>query len=325
MRVSIAMCTYNGERFLEEQLQSIFSQSHQIDELIVCDDGSKDKTISILQQFKQKVPFLVKIHINQINLGSSKNFEQCIMMCNGDIILFCDQDDIWMGERVVKTIQYFASNPSQLAVFSNASVIDEDSQFLNTTAWNEVQFTSEKQHQWRSDGSFFVLINGYIVTGATLAIRKEAISEILPIPNLYKELIHDGWIALWLSLKNQIGFMDESLIYYRQYSSQQVGFGGNRTYITFKNRFTRPRAEKLEPIRKRYYEAEQLFNYLKNKPEVPKDKLQLLETRKNHYKFRSNLSENRFSRILPILRNVDNYKQFESKQWWNPFFGDMFE
>jgi glycosyltransferase involved in cell wall biosynthesis len=98
--ISVALCTYNGEEFLPKQLDSIKQQTCQVHELIVCDDGSRDATLTILEKFKDSVPFPVHIHQNSSNLGSSKNFEQCLQKCSGEIIFLCDQDDVWMPNKV---------------------------------------------------------------------------------------------------------------------------------------------------------------------------------------------------------------------------------
>src|SRR5690606_8953402 len=83
MMISVAMCTYNGEKYLAEQLESILRQDHPVDELVVCDDGSSDRTIAILNEFAQKAPFVVGIHVNEKNLGSTKNFEKALTLCQG--------------------------------------------------------------------------------------------------------------------------------------------------------------------------------------------------------------------------------------------------
>jgi len=86
--ISVALCTYNGERFLGQQLASIKNQSTPVHELVICDDGSTDRTFEIIETFQKSVDFPVILHTNATNLGSSKNFEKCIQACSGDIV-FC--------------------------------------------------------------------------------------------------------------------------------------------------------------------------------------------------------------------------------------------
>src|SRR4051794_15860948 len=95
---SVAMCTYNGARFIGAQLASVAAQTRTPDELIVCDDRSTDETVAIVQKFADSAPFRVRLHVNEENLGSTKNFERAVSLCEGDLIALCDQDDVWLPE-----------------------------------------------------------------------------------------------------------------------------------------------------------------------------------------------------------------------------------
>src|SRR3989339_673267 len=100
MNISIAMCTYNGEKYIEQQLNSFLTQTILPNELVICDDCSKDKTIEILQEFSKKAKFPVRIYLNEKNLGSTKNFEKAIGLSKGDIIFCSDQDDVWHNQKI---------------------------------------------------------------------------------------------------------------------------------------------------------------------------------------------------------------------------------
>lgn len=126
LTISIAMCTYNGERFIQEQLDSFLKQSRLPDELVVCDDGSQDMTISILEDFCRRAPFPVRIFINSANLGYSRNFEKAMSICRGDIIAFSDQDDVWKPQKLARFEHFFKERPKVGCVFCNASLVDEE-------------------------------------------------------------------------------------------------------------------------------------------------------------------------------------------------------
>ena len=98
--VSIALCTYNGERFLDAQLTSLAEQSHRPDEVVICDDDSSDGTLGIIQAFADTAPFKVRVFRNSQNLGYVKNFEKAVSLCQGDVIFMCDQDDVWHPEKI---------------------------------------------------------------------------------------------------------------------------------------------------------------------------------------------------------------------------------
>ena len=110
MKLSVALCTYNGEKYIKEQLESILNQTVAIDEIIICDDRSNDKTTAIIEQFQAEYPDKISLHKNHANLGSTKNFEKSISICTGDYIFLSDQDDIWKANKVEKIIQYFLLN-----------------------------------------------------------------------------------------------------------------------------------------------------------------------------------------------------------------------
>src|SRR5580698_1985958 len=100
MKLSVALCTYNGERFLPEQLASIREQSRLPDELVICDDASADQSVAIATRFAERAPFPVRIEANSRNLGSTPNFARAIELCNGDAIVLSDQDDVWLPDKL---------------------------------------------------------------------------------------------------------------------------------------------------------------------------------------------------------------------------------
>ena len=122
--ISIAMCTYNGDRFLREQSESILNQTRLPDHLIVCDDGSTDTTRSLLEQFARKSPFPVELRFNSRNLGVTRNFEQALMACRSDFIALCDQDDLWHPRKLERLTEVLEANPQAGFACSNAELID---------------------------------------------------------------------------------------------------------------------------------------------------------------------------------------------------------
>lgn len=325
--VSVALCTFNGARYLPEQLASIQAQTRPVDELIVCDDGSTDETPRIVADFAGRVEFPVRFEVNQPRLGSTKNFENALRRCRGDVLLLCDQDDRWSPERVARTLAYLDEHPEMDAVFSNARVMDGESRPTGRTIWEEVQFTPDLQQRWLRGEAHEILFNGYVVTGATLAMRRHALDLVVPFPIRFEKLIHDGWIALVLALKGTIGFVDEELIWYRRHAQQQVGFGPQNRWITLWERLTRSRREKLAPLQKRADELALLYELLRAKAELPSEKLAQLRLLRDHYRMRATLPPSRWQRIRPVWNDVRNgFYEFSSRRhWWRPALGDLFE
>src|SRR6266542_888200 len=110
MKISVAIGTYNGEKFLNVQLESILQQTIPVHEIIVCDDHSGDDTINILREFEVSYPSLLKIFANEKNLGVVKNFEKAISLCTGNIIFLADQDDVWNNNKVESVLNFFRNN-----------------------------------------------------------------------------------------------------------------------------------------------------------------------------------------------------------------------
>lgn len=324
--ISVALCTYNGEKYLPEQLESIRQQSVPVDELVVCDDGSQDGTLDILHKLAGEVYFPVRIYKNETTLGSTKNFEKCLLLCRGDIIFCCDQDDAWRSDRVEKQTRYLRDHPDIDAVFSNALVMDDDSRPTGSTIWQEVQFTAGQQRRWQSGRAHEILYGGFVVTGATLALRRSCLERLLPFPTHIPRLIHDAWIALTLSLESKIDFIAEPLVSYRMHASQQVGFGGKTEPVRMKDRMSRDRTEKLAPIQEKADNAHEVYLHLREVSFVPREKLIKLFLRHRHFQRRATLPQNRLLRVIPVIKEVfaDRYK-FSSKDWWLPALGDILE
>lgn len=324
--ISVALCTYNGTSFLGEQLASIRYQSRPVDELVVCDDRSTDGTVSLLQEFAASAPFPVQIYVNEANLGSTKNFEKALTLCRGDVVFCCDQDDVWRADKVQLLTEYLATHPTHEAVFSNARIIDDASQPVGRTIWEEIEFDSARQADWRAGRGYETLFGSYVVTGATLALRRRVLPGLMPFPTELPELIHDGWIALVLSLTDAIGFVDEPLIDYRRHTQQQVGFGKKARWVTFQDRLNRDRNEKLAPLRAKAEHATVLDALLRRVPGVPTEKLEALRQRRAHYEHRAALPAARWRRLVPIWQEWRRGRYpMSSPQWWRPVLGDLLE
>ncbi len=178
LSISIAMATYNGARYLQAQLDSFLEQTRQPDELVVCDDGSTDSTIDILERFQQDAPFTVKIHRNEMNLGFTKNFEKALLKCSSDVVFLSDQDDIWFSTKVEVVMKAFLANPGKLLVVHDGNLVGEK------LDWHGATMLGQVKSGYRASDS--------LVTGALTAMRAEFFSYALPIPT--GVVGHDVWL-----------------------------------------------------------------------------------------------------------------------------------
>ena len=221
MKTSVALCTYNGEKFLAQQLESILNQTVLVDEIVVCDDGSTDNTVSILENYRKEHPNTIKIYKNEKNLRSVKNFEKAISLCNNEIIFLSDQDDVWKENKVEKILIFFNENPNKNSVCTNGKGIDEQGRILDKlTIWDTPQILRNSN----IEVNFFNII-AYIeniATGAGMAFRKNIIGKIVPFPS-HEGFHHDEWIALVTSHEKSFDMIDDKLFFYRVHPEQQVG------------------------------------------------------------------------------------------------------
>lgn len=216
MRVSVALCTYNGRPFLSEQLDSILSQSLPPDEIVVFDDNSSDGTREILDDYADEYPDTFDINCNDETNGVVKNFERCIQACSGDIIALSDQDDVWRENKLERQVQVFRRHDPLLA-FHNSTVTD---QYLSPKSdlWSEVSYSAGRVRH--PETALIELVRRNVVQGATACLSSQLISEITPIPSMWS---HDYYIALIATLRGGIYDIDEELLRYRQHEKQVLG------------------------------------------------------------------------------------------------------
>lgn len=223
--ISIALCTYNGEKYIAEQLRSIFNQTLLPDEIVISDDDSKDRTIEIIEELKKETTIDIKTFVNKPSLGVYKNFEQAILKCSGDIILCSDQDDIWKKEKIEKTVNKL--NEGNILAFCNASVVLNDIEHYVAPLWNKKQIKEKKDLPYKS----FVM-KGTSAAGCLMAFKKELVNKIIPFPD---EIYHDDWLVTCGAILGKIGIVDEELMYYRQHGDNVVGIKRGNKLSYFKS------------------------------------------------------------------------------------------
>ena len=220
LSLSVALCTYNGERYLPEQLESLAGQSVLPGELVLCDDGSTDGTLALAERFAEHAPFPVRVVRNAKNLGSTENFAHCIGLCQGDVIALADQDDIWLPQKLEILLRTFEDDPTVTCAFSNAALMDAHSQLTGEDAWTRFLFTPALRAQIAAGDALDVLLQVPVVTGAAAAFRATAARAALPISRPW---IHDAWLATVAALLGRVVPVEPSLIQYRIHGAQQLG------------------------------------------------------------------------------------------------------
>ena len=207
--ISIAMATYNGEKFIREQLDSILAQTITDWELIVCDDVSTDFTIAILEEYAKK-DRRIQIHKNKVNLGFKRNFEKAISLCSGDYIALCDQDDIWYSNHL--EVLYNQIGNHSLSI-GNSDIVDVNNQYLNKRMSD-----TDGIHCIRKDTKLLLYREFFYANpfqGASMLLKKDFALRCIPIPN--EVHYHDTWISICACFADGLIYTYNPITRYRQH------------------------------------------------------------------------------------------------------------
>lgn len=221
--ISVAVVTYNGERYLEEQLDSILANLKAEDELVVSDDGSTDKTMDILTKYARQD---VRVHVEEgPGQGVIANVEHALSCCRGDYIFLADQDDVWMPDKAERVMAVMKER--------NAVLVVHDARVMDAGCC-KVIMPSFFDYRHSGKGAFKNIVkNTYM--GCCMAFSREALSCVLPIP---KDIpMHDQWIGVKCDLKyRRTVFLREQLILYRRHDGNVSDFSRNGVGTMIKNR-----------------------------------------------------------------------------------------
>ena len=213
-KVSIAVATFNGAKFIVEQLESLARQSYPPHEVVVSDDCSTDGTVELIAAFAKDAPFEIRIVRNEVNRGYRDNFMHAASLCKSPIVAFCDQDDIWHADKLLETVKYF-EDPAVKLVHHNANIIDAEGRFLRV-ALNS-RMLSERQAP-----RYFALGFTEVFRGELLAfsqLRDLSVDHQKPS----QKLAHDQWIFFLAAALGKVVFIDKSLVDYRQHAQNAYG------------------------------------------------------------------------------------------------------
>jgi glycosyltransferase involved in cell wall biosynthesis len=209
--ISVVLATYNGEKYLREQLDSIFSQDYSNFEVIASDDCSSDATVEILDEYSKR--YNLCWSVNERNLGFIRNFEGVMLKAGGEYLALCDQDDLWLSDKL-SVLSNLLIEKDALLVYSNAELIDGEGVSLNQDIW-----TSSRTIPERCASHEVFYLNNY-VTGCTVMFRRELLELVTPFPIC---ICHDWWLAYVSSYYGRIAWTERQLVKYRQHGANVIG------------------------------------------------------------------------------------------------------
>ncbi|MCR6663106.1 MAG: glycosyltransferase family 2 protein [Luteimonas sp.] len=322
MRVSVALCTYNGARFLGEQLDSLLAQVRIPDEIVVTDDASTDDTFDRLRAFSERASgdgIDVDLRRNPGNVGFAANFDATLRRTTGDIVFLCDQDDLWHPDKLARMLAEFERRPRLGLLHTDARLVDADGRDTGCGLFEALEMTRAEIEAEHAGRAFDVLLRRNTVTGATAAIRRQALVDALPVPPGW---VHDEWLALRCSLSWEVDCLEWASIDYRQHGGNQIGMR-RRTLREKLAGIDRPKRVFMADV------ADRLQLFLQRCDDagldLPADKRAEIEARIAHARFRAALPVAAFARLLALLGEVRTGRYGRYSSGWRSIASDVMD
>ncbi len=321
LNVTVALCSYNGEAFLAEQLASLAEQTRLPDEVVIGDDHSTDSTLELIDTFRKTAPFPVRVLEKNVNIGTSANFTETVRSTHGDIVFLSDQDDRWVGHKIERMVAEFEHRPELLVLHTNARLVDASGQPLGTDLFDALEISREEIMRLKSGRAFDALIRRNLATGATMAVRQSLLDLALPTP---EDWVHDEWLATIAAGLGDgtVGVIEEPLIDYRQHGNNQIG--ARRVTVQGKvKRMFRNRGTHFAWQAQRF--AILLDKILSLGPLISNDKVEMLNEKVVHVAFRASLPSNRLRRVTPVLNEIAAGRYRRYSTGFRSIVRDIFE
>ena len=297
--ISVALCTRNGARYLPAQIRSICTQMPLPREIVLSDDNSTDDTLAVvrdtLAQCGVAEQVTLRVFSNVPPLGVTRNFEQAVRACTHDLIVLCDQDDVWYPGRLARMAAQFEARPDLLLLHTDARLVDGDLKPLGSTLFHALEVQPAELAAIAQGEAFGVLLRRNLVTGATAMFRKTLLDAALPFA---PEWVHDEWLAAVAAAVGRMDVLPEPTIDYRQHASNQIG----ARRLTLSEKMAKAFAERGDKHVARLRRAEALLQRLRQLGDrVPARYLAAQGDKVAHQRFRAELPAARPLRVLPIL------------------------
>lgn len=302
--VSVALCTHNGLPFVREQIRSVLHQTAAPVQLVLSDDASTDGTVAavreIVARFRAEQPttsIQLTILENKAPLGVTANFQQAVLACTGELVALCDQDDVWVPNRLQRMAEEFSGRENLALLHTDARLVDGEGAPIGHTLFEAIGLTASERRRERAGDGLAVLLQRNVVTGATAVFRRSLLESASPFPASW---VHDEWLAMIAALTAQLDLLTEPLIDYRQHGTNEIG----AAKPTIADRLDRLRMSRGERNRRLLDRARALADRAAALDGIAEPTLELLRGKVRHEEARSALPAARVLRILPVLREL---------------------
>lgn len=294
--IDILLATYNGEKYLNEQIESILNQTYKNFRLIIYDDCSTDDTLKILEKYKQ-VDNRIIVYRQEENVGYVKNFEMLLEKVENDIYMLSDQDDVWLPNKIEESLKTLREQKADL-VYTDLEVVDENLNVIYPS-FTKYRKTFDKAKKYNDYRAVF-LYN--LVTGCTIISKKAFINKILPLPK-NKYMPHDFWLALNVAINGKIYFLEKPYIMYRQHGNNQIG--SKKTTEDYKS---------FKQVRDLFVDVKiNIFTtYVQNNKSFPNDLKELSKNALNYFNSVKDIKYINFKdwKTFNDLYKYDNFKYY---------------
>ena len=310
-RVSVALCTCNGARFIAEQIDSICRQTLPAAEIVLRDDASDDDTVARAREVWERcrgerpegTPEL-RIAVHAKRLGVAKNFASALADCREELIALSDQDDRWHPDRLERLVARMGAQPATVLLHGNARMIDAEGRWLGHTLFDALAVSESELRNVSQGRAFEVLLDRNLVTGAATIIRRSLLAAALPIPAHW---LHDEWLGVVAAALGALDVEKTPLLDYRQHGGNQIG-ARREGLLDAMRRATGARGDWH---RHRLLRAQELEARLRELS-VSAPAMEAVEEKVAHHRARAAFPADRVRRPLPILRewSTGRYRRF---------------
>lgn len=295
--ISVALTTYNGAKYIIEQLDSIKNQTLKADEVIICDDCSSDDTTAIIEKYiicNQLENW--KLIKNSVNLGYTKNFYKAIARCSGDLIFLCDQDDIWYPEKIKEMTEVMKKNPHMMSLASSYDLCDGDGKLIDNPGVPNVR---SKNDGTLDEFTLQQFMGASFIRGCTMCFRKEILNGE-KLFNLSSLLGHDWLINVYACLKGENCCLNKKLSMYRVHQNN-ISFK-----IAGKTELKSNKQKRIEGLR----EELQALRYLREKSNIEDKERQIIKKEMRFSKKRLEVLEKKNILLwLTMIFDLGAYKR----------------
>jgi glycosyltransferase involved in cell wall biosynthesis len=316
---SVAIAAYKGEKYLKEQLESLFAQTRLPDEIVICDDSPDDAIKKIVETLAASSPCKIHYHHNHTQCGLNGNFSKAVSLCRGNIIFFCDQDDVWLSKKIELMLEVLYKNPEIGAVFCDSTVVDENLKSLGYSLWDMCGFILSRQKKLMNGKALDIFLKRAIATGHNIAFRAEYKKILLPF---ISPLAYDISVCILLACVTKWGMLDEELTLYRIHdnnlsntSQHSIAQQLELSRASIKNNKFKTNVDFFKAILDRLEQSDY---------DISLETSNKLRQKIKHFLKRANLSSNIFYRMPLIINETFNGNYFSYANGWKSILVDIF-